>query len=146
MRSFCIGLSLLVLIGCGDRSKSADGRARRADTTSASRDSVAHAGPAVGQWTGELPAADAAARRFTLALGADNSAVLRTELADKGMSTEKGTWSADGKAITVMLVERDGKAVNAFLAYDLQADQLVPAAGWDSTRWGAAGPPTLVKR
>jgi hypothetical protein len=136
-----------VLVGCRERPGSADGRTRPGErANSAAKHEVPASGPAVGQWTGELPAADAAARRFTLALGADYKAVLRTELADKGMMTEKGTWSADGRAITVMLVERDGKPTSTFLAYDLLADQLVPAAGWDSTRWGAAGPPKLAKQ
>jgi len=61
-------------------------------------------------------------------------------------STDKGTWSADGPAVTILLMEHDGKPTNTFLAYDLDGRTLVPAAGWDSTLWGANGPPTLHKR
>ena len=60
--------------------------------------------------------------------------------------TEKGTWSADGKAVTIMLTDRDGKPISTFLAYDLLANQLVPTEGWDTTQWGALGPPRFVKR
>lgn len=148
MRSLCVSLSLLVLAGCTVRPKSADGPTLPWDTVNSTyRGAAARGGgPVAGQWVGELPAADAASRRFTLALGSDYTAVLRTEFAGKGVVTEKGTWSADGKAVTIMLVERNGGQISSFLAYDLLAGQLVPTAGWDSTAWGTQGPPRLVKR
>jgi len=102
--------------------------------------------PAVGQWKGELPAGDAAARRFTLVLDEDYSALMYTELAGKGTVSEKGTWSADGPAVTILLTERDGKPTNTFLGYDLSGRTMTPAAGWDSTLWGANGPPELQKK
>lgn len=148
MRPPILALVLVALAGCTVRPKSADGPTLPWDTANSTYrgEAARGGGPVAGQWVGELPAADADARRFTLALGADYTAVLRTEFVGKGVVTEKGTWSADGKAVTVMLTDHDGRMINTFLAYDLLAGQLVPAAGWDSTLWGTVGPPRLVKR
>ena len=141
MRSLHVTLVVLALAGCAERPRSADGSTPSADSARARA-----ANPAVGQWTGELPAADAAARRFTLVLDEDYSALLFTEFAGKGTTSEKGTWSADGPAVTILLTERDGKPTNTFLGYDLNGRTMVPAAGWDSTLWGANGPPALQKK
>ncbi|HEX5817882.1 MAG TPA: hypothetical protein VFY20_03335 [Gemmatimonadales bacterium] len=148
MRSLCATLALLTLVGCTVRPKSASGPTLPWDTvgTPYRKGPPRSMLPAAGQWMGELPAADAAARRFTLVLGEDYSAMLFTEFEGKGTITEKGTWSADGPAVTVLLMEHDGKPINTFLAYDLNGRMLVPAAGWDSTLWGANGPPALQKR
>lgn len=141
MRSLYATLAVLALAGCADRPRSASGP-RFGDTAGAH----SRPKPAAGQWKGELPAADAAARRFTLVLGEDYSATLFTELEGKDVLTDKGTWSADGPAVTILLMEHEGKPTNTFLAYDLEGRTLVPAVGWDSTLWGANGPPTLQKR
>jgi hypothetical protein len=141
MRSLYATLVVLALAGCGERPKSAD------DSTPPSDSSLPRvAMPAVGQWKGELPAGDAAARRFTLVLDEDYSALMYTELAGKGTVSEKGTWSADGPAVTILLTERDGKPTNTYLGYDRSGRTMTPAAGWDSTLWGANGPPELQKK
>ena len=142
MRSLYAILVLLTLTACAERPRSAK-PALASDTAAGPPAAVV---AAAGRWMGELPAADAAARRFTLVLGEDYSARMVTEFEGKGASTEKGTWSADGPAVTILLMEHDGKPINAFLAYDLNGRTLVPAAGWDSTRWGANGPPALQKQ
>ena len=83
MRSLYATLVVLALAGCGERPKSAD------DSTPPSDSSLPRvAMPAVGQWKGELPAGDAAARRFTLVLDEDYSALMYTELAGKGTVSE----------------------------------------------------------
>jgi hypothetical protein len=148
MRIVHVGLSLLVLSGCTVRPKSADGPTLPWDTVNSTfrGDAARGGGPVVGRWVGELPAADAQARRFTLNLGIDNSAVLQTEFVGRGVIRERGTWSADGKAITIMLTEHEGRPISMFLAYDMLAGQLIPAPGWDTALWGTVGPPKLAKR
>ena len=145
MRLTLACLALLLLAGCERRPKpaSADSAAGPAKLQTAT---ATGAGAAVGQWVGELPAADSPSRRFTLTLGDDFTAQMRTEYEGKGELMEKGTWSADGKAVTVMINDRSGKPVSAFLAYDLLDAELVPSAGWDSTAWGTVGPPRLARR
>jgi hypothetical protein len=148
MRPLIATLALLALAACTPRPKSASGPTLPWDTagTPYRRDpSAVRVMPAAGRWLGELPAADAARRTFTLVLDEDYSATLFTEYAGKGVITEKGTWSADGPAVTILLLDHDGKPINTFLAYDLNGRTLVPAAGWDSTLWGSNGPPPLQK-
>jgi hypothetical protein len=148
MRSLIPALALLALAACTTRPKSASGPTLPWDTAGTPyrrAPSTARVMPGVGRWMGELPAADAAKRIFTLLLDEDYSAILFTDFAGKGVITEKGTWSADGTAITVLLLDHDGKPINTFLAYDLNGRTLVPAAGWDSTLWGTNGPPALQK-
>ena len=148
MRPLIPTLALLVLAACTPRPKSASGPTLPWDTagTPYRRDpSAVRVMPAVGRWLGELPAADAAKRTFTLVLDEDYSAILFTDYVGKRVITEKGTWSADGPAVTILLLDHDGKPINTFLAYDLNGRTLVPAAGWDSTMWGSNGPPPLQK-
>jgi hypothetical protein len=148
MRPLIPTLALLALAACTTRPKSASGPTLPWDTAGTPYRRVpapVRVTPAAGRWLGELPAADAATRKFTLLLAEDYSAMLFTDFVGKGVVTEKGTWSADGSAITILLMDHDGKPITTFLAYDLNGRTLVPAAGWDSTLWGANGPPALQK-
>ncbi len=148
MRPLIPTLALLALAACTPRPKSASGPTLPWDTAGTPyrrAPSAVRVAPAAGRWLGALPAADAEKRSFTLLLQENSSATLFTDFAGKGVITEKGTWSADGPAVTVLLLQHDGKPINTFLAYDLKGRMLVPAAGWDSTLWGTSGPPALQK-
>lgn len=148
MRSIVIVLgAVATLSACTTRPPGAGGRVFAWDTVgSVMRATRAPASnSAVGRWTGSLPAADAAGRRFTLVLLPKTAAELTTVYDGKGTVTEKGVWFADGRAITVNLTERDGEPINSFLAYDLQGERLVPTPGWDTNLWGTSGPPQLVR-
>jgi hypothetical protein len=103
--------------------------------------------PAMGEWTGTLPSASGGGRTFSLLLNRDGSVRLATDYGKAGAApvVEEGFWSAMGSAVTVEL-RRGADAAPSFLAYELTEQGLVPAAGWDSTAWGSAGPPALRRR
>ncbi|MCU0620074.1 MAG: copper resistance protein NlpE [Gemmatimonadales bacterium] len=149
MRSIIVVLGAASLLAaCTTRPRAASGPTFAWDTAN----SVVRRAPssgrtgATGTWTGALPAADAGGRRFTLILGQRQKAELITEYDGKGTIVEKGTWFAAGSAVTLNFTERDGQAINSFLAYDLLGDRLTPTAGWDATSWGSGGPPVLLRR
>ncbi len=148
MRSIVIVLGAVVTVAaCTARPPGADRRDADADTIGrVQRDTGAMASsPLLGRWTGSLPAADAAGRRFTLVLMPRAGVELMTEYDGKGSVTEKGAWFADGSALTINLTRRDGQPINSFLAYDVRGDRLVPTPGWDTNLWGTVGPPELVR-
>ncbi|MCK7521662.1 MAG: hypothetical protein MZV64_30240 [Ignavibacteriales bacterium] len=63
----------------------------------------------------------------------------------RASSPRRAPWSADGPAVTILLLEHEGKPINTFLAYDLNGRMLVPAAGMDHRRGARTGPPALQK-
>lgn len=93
-----------------------------------------------GTYKAQLPAADAAGRNMTLVLNADKSCTLTTELVGKPDTfVEKGTWRARGDAITISLVEQNGKPENVAITFDFKDGDLV-ATEWDKTLYGTMGP------
>jgi hypothetical protein len=93
----------------------------------------------LGLYHAELPAADASSRNLYLALNADGSAALTSEYVGKGRVTAKGTWKADGQALTLSLTEEEGKAIKNEIVFDAPGSELI-AKQWDQARYGSAGP------
>lgn len=102
---------------------------------------------AVGTYTAALPAADAEARKITVALAPDGTAALSTEFIGKGTFVEKGTWTQDGITVTVVFTEQDGQTLAApeTFVFELQGGNLANTS-WDQAAYGDGGLGTLLKQ
>jgi hypothetical protein len=102
---------------------------------------------AAGTYTAALLAADAEARKITVALAPDGTAALSTEFVGKGTFVEKGTWTQDGLTVNVVFTEQDGQTLAApeTFVFELQGGNLANTA-WDQAAYGEGGLGTLLKQ
>jgi uncharacterized lipoprotein NlpE involved in copper resistance len=102
---------------------------------------------AAGTYTAALPAADAAARKVTIALAPDGTAQMSTETIGKGTSAESGTWRQDGVTVAVTLDQADGAALPtpAMLLFELTGGNL-RNTDWDHAVYGDDGLGTLLRQ
>lgn len=92
----------------------------------------------IGTYSMEGPAADAASKKITLNLTADQTATMSTEFAGKAAIKAVGVWSQNGQSVAVVLNEQDGKPYSETIVFTLAGDTL-SAVQYDTSMYGATG-------
>ncbi len=91
-----------------------------------------------GVYEGRQPVVRASARIMTLHLEQDGSAVLVADTPGHGKAESKGTWTSDGKDVTLVLTSGDNMTGAAPLVWRWKKDRLTPQQ-WDQAKYGKKG-------
>jgi hypothetical protein len=98
----------------------------------------------VGVYKETLPAGHGLERVYTLELRPDSSCSFSRQYVKKGTVAEKGTWTNEGRIVTIALVQRHTNMPLDVIQFKWRGAKLT-SSKWDLDLYGSEGLGTLIK-